>query len=203
MRRMFYNYYFSLSFLCLAHFLLLCSASSSPPPPLSLPLSRFRIYLFGVFFCAKVYTSFDFRSGFERAKNLSVFVFFFFFIYLCFLLVLPSLALPFPLLSRLFCLLCWHTRLSMISLSRQFAASLKRLHLSVRLDRRDRLIRDLSIFRVSPFASQLFVRCFTCLVSASLCSCLFRFFISLSIKCLSATTLPPPLPFLPNSFDFN
>lgn len=42
---------------------------------------------------------------------------------------------------------------------------------------RSRLIRDLSILRVSPFASQRFVRCFTCLVSTSLCSCLFRFFL--------------------------
>lgn len=78
---MFYNYYFSLSFLCLAHFLLLCSALLVHLPRLSpLSLSLSLSYLsFRCLFCAKVYTSFDFRSGFERAKNLSVF---FLFIYL-------------------------------------------------------------------------------------------------------------------------
>lgn len=71
--RMFYNYYFSLSFLCLAHFLLCSGSSSSHLAPslflLSLSLFCFRIYLFVVSFCAKVYTSFDFRSGFGRANS--------------------------------------------------------------------------------------------------------------------------------------
>lgn len=154
---MFYNYYFSLSFLCLAHFLLLCSAllvHLPRLPPLSLSLS-FSYLSFRCLFCAKVYTSFDFRSGFERAKNLSVF--FYSSIYLCFLLVLPSLALPFPLLSRLFCLLSWHTRLNMISVT-----PIRRVTQKAPPVRLDRLIRDLSILRVSPFASQL---CFVCVVS--------------------------------------
>lgn len=147
---MFYNYYFSLSFLCLAHFLLLCSAllvhlPRLSPLSLSLSLSRFRIYLFGVFFAPR----FTLHLTFGLALNERKICRFFFYssIYLCFLLVLPSLVLPFPLLSRLFCLLSWHTRLNMISVT-----PIRRVTQKAPPVRLDRLIRDLSIFRVSPFA---------------------------------------------------
>lgn len=128
-RRMFYNYYFSLSFLCLAHFLLLCSAllvHLPRLPPLSLSLS-FSYLSFRCLFCAKVYTSFDFRSGFERAKNLSVFFIHLsiFAFCLCFLLLLFLFHC-----FRAYSVCSVGTLASTWSLSRQFAASLKRLHLS-------------------------------------------------------------------------
>lgn len=83
MRRMFYNYYFSLSFLCLAHFLLLCSAllvhlPRLSPLSLSLSLSRFRIYLFGVFFAPR----FTLHLTFGLALNERKICRFFLFIYL-------------------------------------------------------------------------------------------------------------------------
>lgn len=172
--RMFYNYYFSLSFLCLAHFLL-CSASSSCPPAcpsLTLlshsPLSLAFVFIFSLSLFAPRFTlHLTFGLALPRANSFRY----------CFSPALLLLRLRLLLLLLfLYYLLSWHSSFARYTNSPHHSQAPPVRRNSPRLAssgiwpyRKLRLLRR-----------GFFVHCFTCLESRSLCLSLAPFFFVLS-----------------------